>query len=84
MTKTFRFILLFGMLLVANTVSAQRLQVVDNDGDGIAYASVMTQDAQFIGITDFDGYLADTKGADISGFRKGTFDDLLRYLDELL
>lgn len=65
MTKTFRLLLLFGILLAANTVSAQRLQVVDNDGDGIAYASVMTQDAQFIGITDLDGYLADTKGADI-------------------
>lgn len=65
MIRTLRFILLLGMLLTANTIFAQRIQVVDDDGDAIAYASVMTQDAKFIGITDLDGYLADVKGNDV-------------------
>lgn len=65
MKKTLQFFLMSLMLLAANTVSAQRIQVVDDDGDAIAYASVMTQDAKFLGITDFDGYLTDVKGANV-------------------
>lgn len=65
MKKTIRLFLMLLMLLATNTVSAQRIQVVDDDGDAIAYASVMTPDAKFLGITDFDGYLADVKGANV-------------------
>lgn len=53
------------LLWLTQSLLAQRIQVVDDDGDAIAYASVMTEDAQFIGITDNDGFLADAKGASV-------------------
>ena len=38
--------------------------MIDKDGQPVPYVSVMTTDAQFIGVTDIDGVLADAKGAD--------------------
>ena len=59
--KTRLFVLML-MTMSIQFVCAQRVQVVDNDGDPIAYASVMTHDAKYIGVTDLDGILADAKG----------------------
>ena len=44
------------------TASAQRISVVDSEGNGVPYAYVMTTDATFIGTTDMDGVIADVKG----------------------
>lgn len=51
------------MMAVVDGVHAQRIRVVDKDGEPVAYASVMTEDTRFIGTTDLDGVLADVKGA---------------------
>ena len=50
------------MMTVVN-VSAQRLQVVDSDGQGIPLASVLTEDGIFIATTDLNGVVDDVKGA---------------------
>ncbi len=36
------------------TAEAQRIQTVDKNGAPVAYASVMTEDAKFIGATDLN------------------------------
>ena len=50
------------MMTVVN-ISAQRLQVVDSDGQGIPLASVLTEDGIFIATTDLNGVVEDVKGA---------------------
>ena len=50
-------------MMTAMTANAQRIQVVDNTGQGVPYATVMTTDAELIGTTGIDGALADVKGA---------------------
>jgi len=45
------------------TAEAQRIQTVDKNGAPVAYASVMTEDAKFIGATDLNGVLEDVNGA---------------------
>ena len=50
-------------LMTAFNVHAQRIQVVDNDGNGIPLVSVLTEDGTYIGTTGLDGVLADVKGA---------------------
>ena len=42
---------------------AQKIQIVDDDGNAIPLVSVMTEDGVLIGTTDFNGVLADVKGA---------------------
>ena len=44
-------------------VQAQKIQVVDKEGKGIALASVMDGNGVLIGLTDLNGVLADVKGA---------------------
>lgn len=44
-------------------VQAQKIQVVDKEGQGIALASVMDGNGVLIGLTDLNGVLADVKGA---------------------
>ena len=58
-------ILLVCVVAVMNVVSvrAQRLQVTDSEGNAVAYASVLNSKAEYIGITDLNGILADVKGA---------------------
>jgi len=63
--KTFRRMaatLLLAMLTTAMAV-AQQIQTVDKNGNPVAYASVMTEDAKFLGATGLDGVLQDVKGA---------------------
>ena len=51
------------VFMVAICVRAQSVRVIDTDGNAVPYASVMTPEADYIGITDLNGILADTKGA---------------------
>ena len=61
-----RAALLFVVAMMATiNVYAQRIQVVDNDGTGIPYASIFTQAGDIIGTTDLDGVLNDVKGAEV-------------------
>lgn len=53
------------MLAAMLPASAQRIQTVDENGEPVPYVSVLTTDAQLIGITDFNGVIDDVKGADI-------------------
>lgn len=48
--------------MVAISTKAQKIEVVDSDGNAVPYASVLTADAEYIGITDLEGVLADAKG----------------------
>lgn len=57
-----RLWLLTALCIVAGAANAQKITVLDTDGNPVPYASVMTQDAQFVGITDLNGVLADAKG----------------------
>lgn len=50
-------------MMAAITTNAQRIQVVDNDGQGIPLVSVLTEEGNLIGTTDLSGVLADVKGA---------------------
>lgn len=49
------------MMTVMNAM-AQKIEVVDADGNGIPLVSVTTEDGVFIGKTDLSGVLADVKG----------------------
>ena len=53
------------LMLAMLPASAQRIQTVDEKGEPVPYVSVLTTDAQLIGITDFNGVIDDVKGADI-------------------
>lgn len=50
-------------MMTAMSAQAQKIQIVDNDGNAIPLVSVMTENGTYIGTTDFDGVLADVKGA---------------------
>jgi hypothetical protein len=50
-------------LMTAMSLQAQKIQIVDNDGNGIPLVSVLTEDGTYIGTTDLNGVLADVKGA---------------------
>ena len=47
----------------AVSVQAQKLEIVDMDGNAVPYASVMSADAALIGVTGMDGVIADIGGA---------------------
>jgi hypothetical protein len=49
-------------IMAAMSAQAQKIQIVDNDGNAIPLVSVMTEDGTLIGTTDLDGVLADVKG----------------------
>ena len=50
-------------IMVALSAQAQKIQVVDDDGNGIPLVSVLTENGILIGTTDLNGVLADVKGA---------------------
>ena len=50
-------------MMVALSAQAQKIQVVDDDGNGIPLVSVLTENGILIGTTDLNGVLADVKGA---------------------
>jgi hypothetical protein len=57
------------LMMVAVTImtvisaQAQKIQVVDDDGNGIPLVSVLTESGTFIGTTDLNGVLTDVNGA---------------------
>ena len=50
-------------MMTAMSTMAQKIEVVDADGNGIPLVCVLTEDGNLIGTTDLDGVLADVKGA---------------------
>ena len=50
-------------LIAAMSVKAQKITVLDNDGNGIPYATVLNSEGEFLGTTSLEGVLADAKGA---------------------
>lgn len=50
-------------LMVAMGAEAQKLKVIDSDGNAVSYASVLTSTGEYVGITSLEGELADLKGA---------------------
>ena len=55
--------LLAAFLLAAVGARAQRITVVDSDGNGIHLVSVLTEEGNMIGTTSLEGVIADVKGA---------------------
>ena len=53
------------LLLAVISASAQRIRVVDEEGQGVALANVINEDGLLIGFTDLEGVLADVKGAKV-------------------
>ncbi len=58
-----KLLLLAITLMWTMVASAQKLEIVDKDGNTVPYASVMTADAALIGVTGMDGMIADIGGA---------------------
>ena len=50
-------------LLIAINARAQKITVVDSDGNGIHLVTILTEDGNMIGVTDLSGTLLDVKGA---------------------
>ena len=61
MKKIIAFITVF--MITVMSAQAQKIQIVDNDGNAIPLVSVMTEAGTYIGTTGMDGVLADVKGA---------------------
>ena len=63
--KQTRLWMLAAILTLCGTMSvnAQKIEIVDMDGNAVPYASVMTADAALIGVTGMDGVIADIGGA---------------------
>lgn len=49
-------------LMAAVSAEAQKIEVVDSDGNGIHLACVLTEDGDMIGTTDLNGIVADVRG----------------------
>lgn len=54
---------LAALLLITISAKAQKLTVVDSDGNGIHLVTILTEDGNMIGVTDLSGTLLDVKGA---------------------
>ena len=51
------------LMIVALSAKAQKITVVDSDGNGIHLVTVLSEDGNMIGVTDLSGTLLDVKGA---------------------
>ena len=58
-----RYLLLITVCLLAASAKAQKIVVVDGDGNGIHLVTVLDEDGNMIGVTDLSGTLLDVKGA---------------------
>ena len=54
---------LAALLLMTLSVKAQKITVVDNEGNGIHLVTVLSEDGNMIGTTDLSGTILDVKGA---------------------
>lgn len=65
------------MLLVsAVLMQAQRLQVIDSDGNPIAYVCVTNERGALVGSTDTEGWLEDAKGNAVLNLSHIAFEDM--------
>ena len=55
--------MVFVALMMSISTHAQKIQVLDADGNAIPLVSVLTEDGVLIGTTDINGTLANVKGA---------------------
>ena len=55
--------ILAAFMLIATAAKAQKIEVVDTDGNGIHLVTVLTEDGNMIGTTSLEGVIADVKGA---------------------
>ena len=55
-------LLVFSFILISSVVSlkAQRIQVIDTDGDPVPYVAVTTEQGKLVGTTDIDGVFENT------------------------
>ena len=51
-------------IMMSISINAQKIQVVDNNGHGIPFVHILTEDGNIIGTTNIDGELDDVKGAE--------------------
>ena len=58
-----RFLFMVAVCLTALSAKAQKIEVVDSDGNGIHLVTVLTEDGNMIGTTSLEGVIADVKGA---------------------
>ena len=58
-----KFLFTAVILLAAISAKAQKIEVVDSDGNGIHLVTVLTEDGNMIGTTNLEGVIADVKGA---------------------
>lgn len=63
MKKNMKKLFLIAALMVAVGIKAQKITVVDNEGNGIHMVTVLYEDGNMIGTTDLSGTLLDVKGA---------------------
>ena len=63
MKKNMKKLFLIAALMVAVGIKAQKITVVDNEGNGIHMVTVLSEDGNMIGVTDLSGTLLDVKGA---------------------
>ena len=73
----FKKIVLTTMMLVsALLMQAQRLQVIDSDGNPIAYVCVTNERGALVGSTDTEGWLEDAKGNAVLNLSHIAFEDM--------
>ncbi len=70
------FLFVFLLFLSALSLNAQRIQVVASDGLPIASVCVTNEKGVFIGTTDNEGWLEDTKGAQVLNLSHIAFQDI--------
>lgn len=63
------------MLVSALLMQAQRLQVIDSDGNPIAYVCVTNERGALVGSTDTEGWLEDAKGNAVLNLSHIAFED---------
>jgi len=64
------------MLVSALLIQAQRLQVIDSDGNPIAYVCVTNERGALVGSTDTEGWLEDAKGNAVLNLSHIAFEDM--------
>lgn len=64
------------LLVCALLMQAQKIQVIDSDGNPIAYVCVTDKKGALVGSTDTDGWLENTKGNSVLNFSHIAFEDM--------
>lgn len=72
------------MLVSAVLMQAQRLQVIDTDGNPIAYVCVTNERGALVGSTDTEGWLDDAKGNAVLNLSHIAFEDITIRLADIV